>query len=114
MPDPLERADPHVRTRVRDDGEHVLTLNAAEDRIARRRGARRVCDYPPRRAVVPGDLDPVRGGDVDGVAAGDDPVGHHVLPFGSQLAEFPVLPGASAVGRDAPAVPDRPVPDLTL
>src|SRR5256885_625203 len=65
-------------------------------------------------AAIPRQLDPVGRAHVHGVAPGDDAVGRDVLPFGAELLELPVGPGLAAVGRQAPPIPDRAVPDFPV
>src|SRR5437667_286479 len=67
---------------------------------------------PTGPAAIPRQLDAVGGAHVHGVAPRDDAVGRDVLPRGAELFELPVRPGLAAVGRQAPPVPHRAVPDL--
>src|SRR2546429_534207 len=68
----------------------------------------------PGRPPIRRQLDPVGRAHVHGVAPRDDAVGRDVLPLGAELLELPVGPGLAAVGREAPPVPYRAVPDLPV
>ena len=95
------------------DRQYVLAADPTPE-VGSRGGAARVGDLGPRRPAIARQLDPVGGGHVDRVASDHDAVGRDVLPLGAELLELPVRPGLAAVGRQAPAVPHRAVPDLAV
>ncbi len=90
---------------VRQDGEDAVGGPA-------RRRPGRVDEGGPVLAAISGELHPVGGPDVGRLAADHDPGRRHILPLGSELAEFPVAPAAPAVSGHAPSVAHRAVPDF--
>src|SRR6266705_326523 len=108
----MHLGDPDSNFGRSGDSEDVLILDPPPDRVLGRGHSNRIGNHPPRLPIVPRQLDAVRRADVRRVSARDDAVRRDVLPFRTKLPELPVLPRLAAVGREPPAVADRPVPDL--
>ena len=108
-----QMAGPQTAVGAAGQRQHVLAAQPAPG-VGCRDRAGRVGDLRPGRAAIPRQLDAVGGAHIHGVAPRDDAVGRDVLPLGAELLELPVGPCLAAVGRQAPPVPHRAVPDFPV
>src|SRR5262245_50645005 len=111
-------SDPDLSLRPDIDRKQVLCRQSVQELCTWNRlrcrtacNARRRLDAAPRASAIACDAQPIRSCDVNRVAAVANAIRHHVLPLGPELAELPVLPRAAAIGRAAPAIANRAIPD---